>query len=122
MTNHKMDMIASIADYYSKGIINAEDAYLLVVRMIEGSLSVIELLHILAKLEGKPNVGHHYDCNHDCDALYEAYRFFGGYKGYKERKEEEKKEAEKADNKKDIIDKMNEELWHEITNCFGGIQ
>lgn len=33
-----MDMIASIADCYSKGTLGAEDAYLLVVRVIEGSL------------------------------------------------------------------------------------
>ena len=115
MTGHKMDMIASIADCYSKGILGAEDAYLLTVRMIEGSLSVIELLHILAKMEGKPNVGR----NHDCDALYETYNkgFFEGYKDYKERKEKEKK-----DNKKAVIDEMNEALQREITNCFGGIQ
>ena len=123
MTNCKMDMIASIADCYSKGILGAEDAYLLTVRMIEGSLSVVELLHILSKMEGKPNVGHHYDCNHDCDALYEAYHkgFFEGYKGYKERKEEEKKEAEKIDKKK-VIDEMNEAVWNEFKNCFGGIE
>lgn len=119
MTNCKMDMIASIADCYSKGTLGAEDAYLLTVRMIEGSLSVIELLHILAKMEGKPNVGR----NHDCDALYEAYHkgFFEGYKGYKERKEEEKKEAEKIDKKK-VIDEMNEAVWNEFKNCFGGIE
>ena len=108
MTNHKMDMIASIADCYSKGIIGAEDAYLLTVRMIEGSLSVIELLHILAKLEGKPNVGHHYDYNHDCDALYEAY-----YKGFLDGRNM-KKEAEKADNKKSFVDE------HEFESCFFG--
>ena len=121
MTNHKMDMIASIADCYSKGILGAEDAYLLTVRIIEGSLSVIELLHILAKLEGKPNVGHHYDCNHDCDAVYEAYHK-GFFEDYKERKGEEKKEAEKKDNKKAIIDEMNEAMQHELESCFGGIQ
>ena len=113
MINHKMDMIASIADCYSKGIIGAEDAYLLTVRMIEGSLSVIELLHILAKLEDKPNVGHHYDCNHDCDALYEAYHK-GFFEGYEERKEEEKKEARKKDNKKSLVDE------HEFESCFFG--
>ena len=53
MTGHKMDMIASIADCYSKGTIGAEDAYLLTIRVIEGSLSIIELLHILAKMESK---------------------------------------------------------------------
>ena len=108
MTGHKMDMIASIADCYSKGTIGAEDAYLLTVRMIEGSLSVIELLHILAKLEGKPNVGHHYDCNHDCDALHEAY-----HKGFLDGRNM-KKEAEKANNKKSLVDE------HEFESCFFG--
>ena len=96
MTNHKMDMIASIADCYSKGTIGAEDAYLLTVRMIEGSLSVIELLHILSKMEDKPSVGRHYDCNHDCDALYEAYHK-GFFEGYEKRKEEEKKRREERE-------------------------
>ena len=120
MTNYKMDMIASIADCYSKGTLGVEDAYLLTVRVIEGSLSVTELLHILAKMECKPNVGHHYDCNHDCDALNEAYHkeFLEGYKGYKERKE---KEAEKI-NKKKVIDEMNEAMYNEFKNCFGGIE
>lgn len=108
MTRHKMDMIASIADCYSKGIIGAEDAYLLVVRMIEGSLSVIELLHILAKLEDKPNVGKHYDCNHNYDALYEAY-----HKGFLDGRNM-KKEAEKVDNKKSLVDE------HEFESCFFG--
>lgn len=103
MTNHKMDMIASIADCYSKGTIGAEDAYLLIVRMIEGSLSVIELLHILAKLEGKPNVGHHYDCNHDCDALYEAYRFFGAIKAIKKEKKKRRKKLKKQITKKILL-------------------
>lgn len=61
-------------------------------------------------MEDKPTVGHHYDCNHSCG-------FFEGYKDYKERKEKEKK-----DNRKAVIDEMNEALQHEITNCFGGIQ
>ena len=113
MARHKMDMIASIADCYSKGIIGAEDAYLLTIRVIEGSLSIIELLHMLAKLEDKPSVGHHYDCNHDCDALYEAYHK-GFFEGYEERKEEEKKETEKKDNKKVITDKMNEAMRREF--------
>ena len=108
MTRHKMDMIASIADCYSKGIIGAEDAYLLVIRMIEGSLSVIELLHILAKLEDKPNVGKHYDCNHNCDAPYKAY-----YKGFLDGRNM-KKEAEKVDNKKSLVDE------HEFESCFFG--
>lgn len=113
MTGHKMDMIASIADCYSKGTLGAEDAYLLTVRMIEGSLSVIELLHILAKMEGKPNVGHHYDCNHDCDALYEAYHK-GFFEGYEERKEEEKKENRKA-----AIDKINEAVKKVVDEMHG---
>ena len=65
--------------------------------------------------------GHHCDCNHDCDALYEAY-YKGFFKGYDERKEEEKKKAEKVNNKKAIVDEMNEVLRHEFENCFGGIQ
>ena len=101
MTRYKMDMIASIADCYSKGIIGAEDAYLLVVRMIEGSLSVIELLHILAKLKDKSNVDKHYDCNHNCDALYKAY-----CKGFLD--------GRKADNKKSLVDE------HEFESCFFG--
>lgn len=108
MTNHKMDMIASIADCYSKGTIGAEDAYLLTIRVIEGSLSIIELLHILAKMESKPNVGHYYDYNHDCDALYEAY-----HKGFLDGRNM-KKEAEKADNKKSLVDE------HEFESCFFG--
>ena len=51
----------------------------------------------------------------DCDVIFE------GYKGYKERKEEEKKEAEKIDKKK-VIDEMNEAVWNEFKNCFGGIE
>ena len=108
MINHKMDMIASIADCYSKETLGAEDAYLLTIRVIEGSLSVIELLHILAKLEDKPNVDKHYDCNHNCDALYKAY-----YKGFLDGRNM-KKEAEKADNKKSLVDE------HEFESCFFG--
>lgn len=47
----KMDLIASVSEAYSKGMLGAEDAYLLVIRLIEGSISVTELLHILAKAE-----------------------------------------------------------------------
>ena len=75
-------------------------------------------------LDEMPSVTHHYNCNHHCDALREAYHkeFVEDYKSYKERKEEEEKEAEKINNKKAIIDKMNEEVWNEIKNCFGGIE
>ena len=120
MTNHKMDMIVSIADCYSKGTIGAEDAYLLTIRIIEGSMSMIELLHILAKIEGKPSVGHHYECNHDCDALYEAYHK-GFFEGYEERKEEEKKKTTATEEKrKAILDDMNEAMRHEFKICFFG--